>query len=588
MAHAIRIADANGTIALTGWVDYVPSSPDLTPIEYDPGGLRDGGEITSTTRRNVTETCQCWVESTTGTAIAGSVNTIERYLVQAEHYQRTRLGNPVYVEFQQDGAASSYRSEILNGRVEWDKDALEVAQTVGRRMLAGITWTRRYYWEGAEVELPMTTASLITNPTFDSGTTGWTAAFGTISSVAGGYSGNCLKVTSGTIGYGQARQTFPTVVGETYSVALWAKNGDATSHLKMGTTAGGSDLVDAYYNESAWARKTASFVATAGTTHIRLGVESATANKYVYFDEISCTLSARSPGTVYNGVLAVGTANYVDIAGTAITGVIPSQPRVVVTYTPDGVGLKNLHVGQSTFSGTSDWSHNFEGEVATGGTAVAQADGTGGSAGYHHIPTSSTDLFSWTFTPRALTAADGGWFRIVARVMDESPEDCYLKASLKLSTSTIWSGQETLAGTARPEYTDLGVVQLPPWDCGGGSIYPLTLAISGYSANGGTAVKAYIDYVQLLPLDGWASYRSFQPSINGSGALTDDLSHGVLYADMGGTARMCIHKRIGNGVTLWPDHNTRLYVLTENSNDKLDKTDYVSVRVYHRPRRLTL
>ena len=59
--------------------------------------------------------------------------------------------------------------------------------------------------------------NMLTNPGFDSVTTGWTASTATLSSVASGQTGNCLQVAeSGGASAAIAYQDVGTIIGHLY------------------------------------------------------------------------------------------------------------------------------------------------------------------------------------------------------------------------------------------------------------------------------------------------------------------------------------------------------------------------------------
>ena len=76
----------------------------------------------------------------------------------------------------------------------------------------------------------ITGSDLITNGTFSSNTTGWTAEGNTtIASTAGGQSGNCLTITRGTSATQTVKQTYASfVVGKWYKMSAYIKQGTDT------------------------------------------------------------------------------------------------------------------------------------------------------------------------------------------------------------------------------------------------------------------------------------------------------------------------------------------------------------------------
>jgi hypothetical protein len=126
---------------------------------------------------------------------------------------------------------------------------------------------------------------LVSNGGFDSATTDWTPVNCTLSSDAGGQSGNCLTITtvSGTLQYAQQAVT-GLVVGESYVLSAWIKSGTS------GNQTGYIQLDPAGYAEAtssgSWVNITDKFVATATTGQLYLAKASATAGTML-FDTVS-------------------------------------------------------------------------------------------------------------------------------------------------------------------------------------------------------------------------------------------------------------------------------------------------------------
>jgi len=160
MAHTLRLTDYTTTINLndftsTRLIKYTPQSPNLSTVDLTPESLRDGGERIVTTRRNVTESAEIIIIGSTMDAVRSIVRQIEALLRQAEEYQKRHVGARVYVELDPGASGTVYRSEILSGKVEWPDDTLSM-WWANRKTRVVIAWTRRYYWEGPEIELPLT------------------------------------------------------------------------------------------------------------------------------------------------------------------------------------------------------------------------------------------------------------------------------------------------------------------------------------------------------------------------------------------------------------------------------------------------
>lgn len=179
----------------------------------------------------------------------------------------------------------------------------------------------------------------VTNGSFTTDTSGWTTAGGaTLSSVSGGVSGNCLRISTGGAG-AQARQAITTVPGTTYVVTAWMKPGSTDGcALLVGTTAGAGDLATSETSKetTVWRAVVLRFVATGTTTYLSLCDMGTAEGITTHFDEVSvvnvsedtvlATATAASEGNweTLTGVVGPVYADcvlsfYVDCGGTGYT-----------------------------------------------------------------------------------------------------------------------------------------------------------------------------------------------------------------------------------------------------------------------------
>jgi hypothetical protein len=170
---------------------------------------------------------------------------------------------------------------------------------------------------------------LVTNGTFTTDTSGWTAANGTLSVVGGQ-----LQITN-TVANGYAYQTVPTVVGKTYSVSVELVSKTSGNYgVLIGTTAANGSI-SAVQNISTSGTYSVNFVATATTTFI--DVQSyAPPGAVAVFDNISVKLaepdrSVKKKGLIINGSLtktAVATgAGLVAYSGFSATNYFEQPPN---------------------------------------------------------------------------------------------------------------------------------------------------------------------------------------------------------------------------------------------------------------------
>lgn len=142
----------------------------------------------------------------------------------------------------------------------------------------------------------------LTNGSFTSDTTGWTAVDATLSSLAGGQSGNCLKVAeSGGANPGKAYQDVTTKIGHLYRLMVYFKKGDADNGKYMIGTTGDEDAIhdSGALTDADWTLYTTWFLATATTTRITFQSTDATATEYSLFDEATLVSMTRSVQDVF-------------------------------------------------------------------------------------------------------------------------------------------------------------------------------------------------------------------------------------------------------------------------------------------------
>lgn len=142
--HNLYISDGTETASLVTddvyLLDYVPQT-----------ATRQAGAW-----QDVTESASILIQASTTNLIRYRANAIERLLQQGEDRQSNPAQDRVFAYLQLANEDQLWRSEILGGRVEIDADGLRNWNS--RSVEAVVIWTRRYYWEGEEEEIPLATA----------------------------------------------------------------------------------------------------------------------------------------------------------------------------------------------------------------------------------------------------------------------------------------------------------------------------------------------------------------------------------------------------------------------------------------------
>lgn len=161
MAHVLSVSDGTTTVNLmaapTYFVErYAPGSPEVQAATV--AASLYGGEVGQPRYENVTESVDLFLKAASVAALQALVQSIEAMLQKAHRRQRLRVGERVFLQLQLDGEAQSWRSEILTGRLVVVEDGLELWPN--RALTAQLIVQRRPFWEGAEVELQLSTSTL--------------------------------------------------------------------------------------------------------------------------------------------------------------------------------------------------------------------------------------------------------------------------------------------------------------------------------------------------------------------------------------------------------------------------------------------
>lgn len=137
-------------------------------------------------------------------------------------------------------------------------------------------------------------ANLCTNPTFDSGITGWSAGNGA-GSIAHNATDDTIEITNGSGGLQSAYFALTTVVGNTYTARVVTKAADANLAEGYGLRANNNsgDLtgpLDSVTTTEENAELRITFTATATTTYIHLFITNTTSGDKAEFDDVEMYL----------------------------------------------------------------------------------------------------------------------------------------------------------------------------------------------------------------------------------------------------------------------------------------------------------
>ncbi|ROH88007.1 DUF642 domain-containing protein [Pseudomethylobacillus aquaticus] len=215
--------------------------------------------------------------------------------------------------------------------------------------------------------------NLVSNGSFDTNTTGWTASGATLSSVAGGSnSTNGLSIANSGAASGSAYQDVTTRIGRVYMVTFGGDTGDADGfQVKVGTTADDDAILTSpVYTDATLTTKKLAFVATATTTRISLVNTSVQSGEFVLFDDVLVEEVLDGFGEIMRGSkINIYTGTQPTLANDAATGTllctIGKNGSDGLEFTSADSGTIGKPVGDtwngtSVASGTAGWFRCYE------------------------------------------------------------------------------------------------------------------------------------------------------------------------------------------------------------------------------------
>ncbi len=292
--------------------------------------------------------------------------------------------------------------------------------------------------------------------------------------------------------------------------------------------------------------------------------------------------------TIYNNP---ANGNWVQMAAAQVTGVLPTPAMIELTNTAGGSrNLRKLFFSLNAYSDPVNFVSFLQGEARLSGGSVASAATHSGGQALSFVLSGTPVTFAWTLTQANMQRTRGRRVRVVARFAGTSGA-LYVAPQVRTSAGVVlWTGDEISIGPLLYEvWTDLGILPLPP----GGyddaySAHQLALVFRGTGLG-------ELDVLQLSPLD---SYRYLEMPVPGvavgnNAAAVHDGIEGRAYVLTSGV-RTGLPTSFGGPLMLQPGVIQRIYTLwqihagaTAGVGDA-PIADTASVRLYYRPRRLTV
>ena len=144
MAHVISITDGTTTITFSAASGYQVE-------EYDPRVAENERGVRAAT---IAETLQIYITGSSGAQVQTRLAALERLLLAVTNRALTGVGPRVYLQLQLDSDAQTWRSELVDARLEPAEQALRLWPN----NLASFQFfiLRESFWEGALTQLPLT------------------------------------------------------------------------------------------------------------------------------------------------------------------------------------------------------------------------------------------------------------------------------------------------------------------------------------------------------------------------------------------------------------------------------------------------
>lgn len=344
----LDISDGSTTQILSGsgaivGCTYFPLAPERT----------ESGEY-----NDVTESAEVILRGTSAD-IRSAVNDIETLLIQAHRKQTTGQGSRIYVNYKPVASDSTWRSEVLGGRLSWSDDpALRRLKDATPTVRVFVTWRRRHYWESAETERSITNTGytprtggvpILNHDDSATGHDNWVSVSASaLSSVAPLGVRLTLQNSTGS------NQTWPRMYVAVSDMAPITLEGEA--RVSGGTLTGDSGASNGQYlGVTLTSGSSVNFDWTLSQSAI-----SAAAGRYM---RLFCVLfSAGSSGTTALPSLHDGSGNFlwrgapVDLpttAGIADLGIVPLPPGGVPLATAAALTLR------LALTGSGSWGIDF-------------------------------------------------------------------------------------------------------------------------------------------------------------------------------------------------------------------------------------
>lgn len=307
-------------------------------------------------------------------------------------------------------------------------------------------------------------------------------------------------------------------------------------------------------------------------------------------DEVEASISANAQAAATGGRTVTNdpaNGNWVQAAAAQVTGILPTPARLVLSNS-SGATRKYAKVFLS-LNANSDPANlvtAYQAEAfGGGGTPTADATASGGSK-LNFSLSNATATYTWLISQSSMQRTKGRRARLLARITDLSGS-LYATPSVRTANGEVlWEGDEiSLGPLIYGAWVDLGLVPVPPG--GANAAYAAERIALTFRGTG----IASLDVVQLTMID---SYRVLDLGANGiaaadGAAIVLDGTEGQVYITAS-SVNIPLPANANPPLMLQPGMVQRIHVLYHlaDAGNYAPITTTMSVRVFYRPRRLTV
>jgi len=268
---------------------------------------------------------------------------------------------------------------------------------------------------------------------------------------------------------------------------------------------------------------------------------------------------------------------------------LPMICRLVMEYASATDNLANLWVSQGFNSRLSNTYSTLEDNTASGGVSANDPTSSGGT--YRLCTwegTQEAELLVWTIPSAMSQACAGNFFKFLLKlstVLAYTDLSLKLKVRLAGTSNTIGaSNWKRLAPTVKLH--ELAVLRIPPNRLADNSqAADMELVLT--AKRGTTGGSIGVDFIQLLPLDGWRRYGAIDP-IGPGDTIEDDGWQNTLITYGADRKQVNTHIGVGPGFRLQPRQRNIFFFNWSNSYDQVVLDKQLRVKVFGRIRRKIL